>query len=467
MYLLAKSRRDAFMLFIVFGMPVYITSLSVAFLYGFKSWIPFLQSFKEMVILATLVSVIVSLKKKPVLRTADWLVLVFFCYSLSYVVLPGGSFSIMEKLIAFKSISFFPFIYFTGRLFNPAEINLTKYFQYICLVAIAAAMVVIVEVTKYTHLQTFTGYSDYMFYYFNQEPAGNYGLTWTFEIENGPKRFASFFSNPLEYAAATLVSVSAIAALIITRTKRVRINNFIVLSFAATLIAVIFALSRASFVSYFIMLYAFLFLIKKRSWLKIIHYAILAIVITGFILINRSNSDLTDFVTNTINFSNSSSISHLLEWMDGINAIMAHPLGLGLGASGRVGASLGVNVGGENQLLILGVQVGIIPLIIYVWLYVYFIRTAVWLYRNTEGKPKKLALFIFLLKLGLIIPLLTSEAESYVYISYVAWFFSALLVNIKYRIDDNRRRYQGSQAGKNRPENNAGGAMQGIQVTGE
>jgi hypothetical protein len=467
LYLLLKGGMDAFMLFVIFGMPVYITSLSITFMFGFKSWIPVLQSFKEIIILFTLVAVIFSLKKKPVFGTADWLVFLFFGYSLSYILLPIGTFSTIEKLLAFKSVSFFPFIYFTGRLFNPSEINLNKYFQYICILSIAAAVLLIFEVITYTHVQTYTGYAEYMFYYFNQEPAGHYGLSWTFEVQDGPKRFASFFSNPLEYAAATLVSVSAIAALMITRTKKIRINTLIVISFIATLLAVIFAISRASFASYFIMLYAFLFLIKKSSWLKLINYGMLAVIIAGFIWLNNYKGDLNDFITNTINFSNSSSLSHILEWIDGINAIVTHPLGLGLGSSGRVGAALGINVGGENQLLIIGVQTGLIPLIVYISLYIYFIRVAAWVYRNTEGKSKKLALFVFLLKLGLIIPLLTSEVESYVYISYIAWFFSALLMNVKYNIDDYRRRYQGSPFGKNRTENNAGGTLPAIQIAGE
>ncbi|MFX8972765.1 hypothetical protein ABTN24_19850, partial [Acinetobacter baumannii] len=78
--------------------------------------------------------------------------------------------------------------------------------------AVAAALVVCYEVITNTHLQTRTGYADFIYYILNQEPGGNYGLTWTFETENGLKRFASFFSMPLEHAAATVVTVAVIMA---------------------------------------------------------------------------------------------------------------------------------------------------------------------------------------------------------------------------------------------------------------
>lgn len=110
------------------------------------------------------------------------------------MLLPIGEYGLVDRLIAFKSTSFFALIYFAGRLFNPAHLYVNKYFHYILLVCIAAAVIVISEVLLDRHLQTLTGYGDYNYYFFNQEPTGDYGLTWTFELETGGlKRFASFF----------------------------------------------------------------------------------------------------------------------------------------------------------------------------------------------------------------------------------------------------------------------------------
>ncbi len=50
--------------------------------------------------------------------------------------------------------------------------------------------------------------------------------------------------------------------------------------------------------------------------------------------------------------------------------------------------------------------------------------------KRLMGKERKLAITIFLLKVGSIIPLMTSDFESYTYISYFIWFVSGLFINV-------------------------------------
>jgi hypothetical protein len=69
-------------------------------------------------------------------------------------------------------------------------------------------------------------------------------------------------------------------------------------------------------------------------------------------------------------------------------------------------------------------------MLIYAYLYYYIIVIAKDAFEKYSGKIKKLALFIFLVKIGLFIPALTSEIESYIYISYFTWFFSGYLINL-------------------------------------
>ena len=445
-YHLLKSKVDGALLFIIFGLPIYITSLSTTFLYGFTFLVPILQSFKEIIILLTFIIVFISLKKKPRLHFLDRVILIYLLLIICYTVIPLGGFSFKERLIALKSISFFPLIYFSGRFIDPKKVNLNQYFQYICIVAIPAAVVVVWEAITYTHFQTYTGYADYMFYYFNQEPSGHHGLNWTFEAENdGPKRFASIFANPLDHAAATLTVICAILALVTTGTKKIKMNRFILVAFLCTLASIIFALSRASFVSYFIILCMYAYITNRRNWLRYFYYGAVVAVITVFTFLS---GEFYDFFIGTLNFTNSSSVYHIIQWLEGIESIASNPFGLGLGTSGRISAMLGSNVGGENQLIIIGVQAGLIALLLYLFIYIYLLRTAFKMTVERKGKARKIAIFILLLKLGMIIPFLTAEAESYVYVSYITWFFSGLMINIKYTTDDgDRYRYQGPEGG--------------------
>ena len=428
-----KGKKEGFILFLIFGLSIYTTVLSVTFMLGFKGLIVYLQSFKEIFVILIIGISIWNLKTKIKLHFLDYLILAFFAYTLIYAILPIGEQGFMDRISALKTLSFFVLVYGCGRLFKPNEIYISKYFHYILLLAIAAAVVMLTEVISDQHLQTRTGYADYNFYLFNFEPSGNYGLTWTFESEGGYKRFASFFANPLEFASSTIVAISVLAALYTTDKYKLKIDSFGYIALAATLTCIVFALSRSAFISYFILVYAYSLITKRKYITNTIHIgaAIILIYLTYLLTKEQDQNDgIQMVIINTLNFSNPSSVGHLVEWIQGALAIVANPFGLGLGSSGRIGGSLGENIGGENQFIIVGVQVGIIALLLYLIIYIGFIKESLkWFYR-LDGKEKKICLALLLIKVGFIIPALTSETESSSYISYLTWFLSGLFVSI-------------------------------------
>lgn len=434
LYYLTQKQQKGLFLFLLFGLPIYIISLSVAHMYDFTKMVPFMQSFKEVVIVIYLGYALFTLKRKETKwHVLDVIMLSLFIYNLLYVPIPVGSYGFFERVLAFKSLSFFPLVYFTGRLIKADQIVLTEIFHYIALFTIVAATILLVEVITYTHIQSISGYAGYNEYFFDQAPNGSYGLTWTFEIENGMKRFASFFSTPLELASASLVSLSAVAAIVTNKDNSFSFNTWTLIAFLASLFCISFALSRASFASYFIILYAYAWLTDKKVMLRIIHIGLLGIV--ALFLIVSFNNDFVDFIINTLNFSNASSVGHLIEWANGIESMILHPLGIGLGESGRISAFSGFNTGGENEFIILGVQTGVITLGLYIAAYVVIIRTSYRLYKTSEGRIRRLALFLLLLKIGLIIPLFTSEAEAVIYVSYTTWILTGLLINLNSRAE--------------------------------
>lgn len=428
-----KGNTQGFLLFIIFGLSIYTTAMSVAYMIGFKGLIPGFQFFKELLILTVLSINILTLRKKARFHIIDYFMLFFFCYTLLYAILPIGEQSFANRLIAFKSTSFFVMVYYTGRFFDPSKIYITKYFNYVMLLTIAAGVVICMEYLFNQHLQTLTGYADYSYYFFNFEPSGNYGLSWTFESEGGFKRFASFFANPLENAGATLIALATIAALYTRDDNKFRPDVTGMLALAASFACITFAISRAPFASYFLVIYIYALLTKKKYITHTIHLGVAAAALYFIWIITRFEdkaNGMVEVIINTLNFSNPSSIGHVVEWVQGITSMIAKPLGLGLGTSGRVGGSLGENTGGENQFIIIGVQVGVIALLSYMATYFAFIRTGIkWLPR-LKGKERKVCMMVLLMKVAFFIPLLTSEVESSSYISYMNWFFSGLLISI-------------------------------------
>ena len=427
---LISRNKQGILVFLIFGLPIYTTSLSVALQAGFADLVPFMQPFKELLILISLGISIWELDRRIKFLTIDYAILAYFLYTLLYVMLPIGQYGLADKVIAFKSSSFFTFIYFAGRLFDPAKIYISKYFHYILAVFIGAAGVLLFETLNSQHFQTLTGYSDFNFYYFNQEASGNYGLSWTFETSTGLRRFASFFANPLEFAASTLLALAVIAGLYTNDDNKITIDKLGIIAVLTSQFAIFFALSRSSLASYFIMIFFYALITKKKLILNIIYIGFVAIAVyfTFFMLVR--NPDLYEFIYETITFTNPSSVGHVLAWIEGVEAILANPFGLGLGESGRVAVSLSDTVGGENQYIIIGVQTGVITLLLYLWMHIYFIKTSWKWYPYLHGKERTVCLSLLLMKIGFIIPLLTSELESSVYISYISWFLSGLFVRI-------------------------------------
>lgn len=417
----------------IFGLSMYTTAMSVAFTLGLKGFIPVMQVFKETLIFAVLVLNIVALKRRPRFHIIDYLIFAFFLYIIIYAILPIGDQSFVNRLMALKSISFFIVVYFAGRFTDPKTIYVNKYFSYIVVLTIAAAAVLIIEVAAQSPLQFHSGYFDYSYYFFNLDSSGDYGLQTTFTSDSGYIRFASFFTNPLEHAAATLLALAVIAGLYTTDDNKFNINAAGLLALAATVLSILFALSRAPLASYFIMIYVYALVTKRTAIVNTIQaaFGLAAVyVIYLFLQFETNHSGLMAVLLNTIDFSDPSSVGHLIMWTEGIVSIIGHPFGLGLGSSGRVGATLNESVGGENQFIVIGVQAGIIAVILYLSVFIMFFKTSFKWLHLLKGKERKICLTVFLIKIGFLISTLTSEIESSTYISYMNWFLSGLLISI-------------------------------------
>src|SRR5690554_2463208 len=136
-----RGKKEGFLLFLIFGLSIYTSALSVTFMFGFKDLIIYLQSFKEIFILVMLGTSVWNLKTRIKLHFVDYAILAFFLYTFVYAIIPIGEQGFMDRALAFKSTSFFILVYACGRLFKAEDIYISKYFHYILLVCIMAALV--------------------------------------------------------------------------------------------------------------------------------------------------------------------------------------------------------------------------------------------------------------------------------------------------------------------------------------
>jgi|TARA_B110000914_G_scaffold223556_1_gene239302 hypothetical protein len=334
-----------------------------------------------------------------------------------YALLPIGEVGLWVKLIYAKNLFFIPIIYFLGRN-TDFDFNRFRFIKKtLSILFIIAFVVASIEYIFGIHLQSIIGYSNYNLIVNDTLPTGNFDLSWTFERSADHKRFASFFSNPLEYSASLLLFMT-IPVFHLLHNQRDKLMNFIWI--LLIIISFYFAYSRASIISAFLIVVSALLLTKN---FKILLYCFILSLISLFVLYYNTSEDTLYFILDTFTFKESSTIGHLLEWIQALIAIVENPFGLGLALSGNASVvDQATKVGGENQFLIYGVQMGVLSIIIYSIILYKSITISLRVYFKSNGYKKELGFISGLVKLGLLIPLFTANAELYLFISIFSWF---------------------------------------------
>lgn len=420
-----KGKWSYFIYFLAAFLPIYITSLSLIFLVTRSAEIlSVFQIIKEVIILLAFGGFVFFQKEifgYPFrLRPTDWLMLGLLTLGFLYLLLPIGSATFVNKALYYKSMLMPGFVYFLGRNTRWNEAEIKRLFLVIFVVMFAAFAVNVVEsFILQAHLQQFSGYALYNQVINNIEPTGNFGLTWTFETQAVTKRLAAFFSDPLELASSVLMGFAA--GLIWFLTTRREENWVYLLVMMATLGSLVFSASRAAFGAFFIMIF-FVALVFKLY--RLIGAGFLALVLFGIYVLFFASDDFYFFVLDTITFENSSSLGHVVEWLLALDSMISNPLGIGLAMSGNFGSVEDeLRVGGENQFLIYGVQLGWLGMLLYILTLYTGIRDSIRVFRTTSSTPlARIAFTGAVVKVGLLLPLFTANVEIYLYVSWLSWW---------------------------------------------
>jgi hypothetical protein len=405
-------------------LAVYITSLSIVFsATDSVVAVKVFQGIKDGMVFLAFGSFLIyqrDLWRYPFrLNAVDKTYMAFMGLALLYLFIPLGEAAFMNRLVYLKNMAIPALFYFLGRntKFDPE--HLKKLFLIIFGIAIAAFLINVFEKLVDTHFQTFTGYAAFNFAVNDVPPSGNFGLTWTFETQAVTKRLASFFSDPLELASSVLLGFSA--GLIWYLTSSRKDGYLYILVMGCSFMSLLFSSSRAAFAAFLMMIF-FIALVFKLT--RLILFGMAIVMIFSIWVIYFASDDFYYFVIDTLTFQNESSIGHVLEWIIAWEGMVANPMGMGLAMSGNVGSVTDeVRVGGENQFLIYGVQLGFIGFLLYILLLGLSIYYGIWIYRKTPNVMTARVAFVgATVKAGMFLPLFTANAEMYGYVSWGTWW---------------------------------------------
>ena len=413
------------LLYILFTLPFYST-LQLIIFKGFNV-IPFvnlLKYSKDFVFFTGFFILIFGKKESFIerewqLTLLDKLFLGFMTLTLIYTLIPLGSASLLSKMIYAKNIFLMGIIYFLGRHTNIDEQRWRFIVKFIICLIVGSFLLALLEIISGVHLQSILDYGRFNSIMYDVSPTGNYGLSWTFERQGSLPRFAAFFSNPLDFAASLLLFFSVGLNLLLH--SKYNSNR---LAYLGLLLLVIFSFffsySRGAIIASVILVFLTLFLEKKYFLLRIA----LGLVVLLVTYIFFSSYELDYFVLDTLNFQNTSSLGHLVEWLEGIESMLLHPMGIGLAMSGNAnGVEQALKISGENQFLIYGVQMGFLGLFIYISMLFKGIKDSLKVFKDSSKQHvRSISYVAAATKIGLLIPLFTANAELYLFVAFLSWF---------------------------------------------
>ena len=350
----------------------------------------------------------------------DKLIACFLLLTFIYLIIPLGEAAFLSKIIYSKNIFLIGIVYFFGRKTRFHSKNWNSILKIIIGLTALSFIVAFIENIMGIHLHSLIGYADYNMRINDIDPQGNFGLNWSFERQGANPRFASFFADPLEFSASLLLFFSA--SLWYYLHSKLRNNKIIYLGLMFVVsCSFLLAFSRGAMLSAVLVLCFGLFISKNYKIL----FTGLSIVLIAFLYnLFFASEDTRYLIEDTLTFQNSSSLGHLLEWIQGLLSIYENPFGVGLAMSGNAsGVDQSIKIGGENQFLIYGVQMGVIAVLLYLLIIVKSIVNSVITYkRNISDSHSSISFITACIKLGLIIPLFTANAELYLFVALFSWY---------------------------------------------
>jgi hypothetical protein len=408
------------LIYLVTFLPVYfIFQLIVFDFYENVLLVDLIKYSKDFVIFSSFFIVFFGSKKDFFLKElkTTFLDKIIILFSSTYAIIPFGEASFYVKLLYLKNIYLIGLVYYLGRNFSINEnlfLNLKKILISILCIAFIVSSI---EYFFNFHLHSFFNYAKFNLLINDILPEGNFGLSWTFERSPDQARFGSIFPNPLEFSSNLILFLTIPLFAILDSKKNIFKNLFIIL---IIFVSFYYAYSRASILSAIIVIFAALLITKNYMT---VFYILVLLLFSTLIFYFSASEDSIYFVIDTFTFNESSSFSHLIEWIQAILTIIENPLGIGLAMSGNAsGVDQAIKIGGENQFLIYGVQMGVISMILYSLMLFKSIRDSFSVFSLSKGHIKELAFIVLLTKFGLIIPLLTANAELYLFVSLTTWF---------------------------------------------
>ena len=198
---------------------------------------------------------------------------------------------------------------------------------------------------------------------------------------------------------------------------------------AVSLGSLLFAYSRGPFIGFFLLIF---FTAIVLGYYRLIIVGSISVLVLALFAFFFSGEDTRFLLIDTFNLADPSSAGHVIAWLEGLESMVTQPFGIGLATSGNAsGVESDLQIGGENQFVIFGVQLGVPFLLVYILLLGTVINYSIKAYRVAKGTGYEVIPFVAsTFKVAFLIPLFTANAEIYLYVAYISWWMAGQSVSI-------------------------------------
>jgi len=344
---ISKGKIEYLIIFVCTCLPIYTTLQAQAFkIFNSENFLTVIKLSKDTIFIYAFIIFLFGKNVHLFKRTfkfslVDKLILIFTLIVAIYALIPLGEADVFSKLIYAKNLFIISITYLIGRNIKIDEVFFNTIKKILKNLILSLTFFLCFEFILSTHFHTIIDFSNYNTIINEIDPQGNFGLSWSFESQGSLPRYAAFFADPLELSASLLLLTSLLIYNFWNNKKY--INYFLLFMVGA---AFLFSFSRGAIVACIgIVLFALLLNKKYKTLLFIFG----SFILSTLSLLYFGSDEIRYLIIDTLKFENTSSLGHLVEWIEGILSIFENPFGIGLAMSGNAsGVDQAIKVGGEN-----------------------------------------------------------------------------------------------------------------------
>jgi hypothetical protein len=396
-------------------------------------------AWKEVVVFIAFFAVVIKQlrsKAKIELTLADWLAILYlFTICMLGLGTPGlyeAREPLQIRLYGIRDAGFLIVVYFTGRFAPLVSRDMGKVLHAIYAVGVFSVLVGFFEYFFLpVQVLLIVGYVNYT-NWLGTTFTGTFGLPENLYVVLGGvlvRRMFSIFLMSNVYAQCLVLIIPAIAYIRATSSHRRALMSTFALG--ATLVALSLTITRASILACITALYIVGYLLGDKFTRRV------AGIISGAMVLGALGIVLYRPSLGVVTTSDTSIASHFNLWAESVHTIMESPIiGMGAGTSGFASTRDMINGrentwGGESQYFVIGVEFGLIALLLHLGFIVAVLRGSLKaFYTQSQWGPRGVCLVAFAGGVGVAINAATTAEWAVTFPTFVFWWLAGMSVQM-------------------------------------